>query len=656
MRGDYFETNVLRSIIVNTGAVLSFPGPGKVRDVEGRGGTIVEGGDVETLRMLDGTTFAASINWNGSAASSYFTWVHQTLELNNCNLNVFVDADALIEPGQEFQITARHSAPSASGTFNGLPEGARFILGGHVFTVTYQGGPIGNAISLIADTPFVWDGGGSGNVLGTPSNWEWDLAPIPGSALTFPANVSKLGLINAFDPGTAFRSLTFTGPSYLLVGNSFHLTEGIYNDVASGDTTISADFVASGNFTSRVGSASRLLLEGSVTGSATWNKMGTGTLRFTGALSNSQFAVLVREGELELDKPSGVNAISRALEIGDGINDVRATLLGAHQIADGAFVTIHNRARLDLNGNDETIDQLQGDGTVSLDGRFVPGRSGRLTVSNGVFSGSIVGDGRLTKAGSSFSTLSLSGHSTFSGLTTLSGGTLFVEGTQTNSPIRLDAGLLGGRGHVGTITGNLGGVVQPGFGGAAFQNRLDSRSVAFNSATTFRPLLTSSNPGFETGYLQVTGTVSLGGCVLSVDLFGQFKPTNGASFLILDNDGTDPIVGTFGGLPEGAIFGGEGLPFRISYVGGTGNDVVITRVAAPATTLGAITRLGNGQMRIDGLGINGVVYPIQAASNLNPVIFWTTVGNGTGDASGLFRFIDTGASNRPKRFYRAVSP
>jgi hypothetical protein len=54
--------------------------------------------------------------------------------------------------------------------------------------------------------------------------------------------------------------------------------------------------------------------------------------------------------------------------------------------------------------------------------------------------------------------------------------------------------------------------------------------------------------------------------------------------------------------------------------------------------------------------VNGQSYPIQAASNLNPVIFWTNVGSGTGDARGLFRFIDVGASNRSMRYYRAVSP
>jgi autotransporter-associated beta strand protein len=351
-----------------------------------------------------------------------------------------------------------------------------------------------------------------------------------------------------------------------------------------------------------------------------------------------------------------VDAISASLQVGDGTNDVRVTLLADHQIADGAGVTIRNRARLDLNGNDEAIGQLQGEGTVSLDGRFVPGRAGRLTVNGGSFSGAIVGDGGLTKAGSSFSSLSLFGPNTFSGMTIISAGTLSVEGTQVDSPIRLDGGILRGRGSVGTITGNTGGTLQPGSGLADFQVALHSRDIALNPTTTFRSFLTSIDPGYENHKLQVNGVVSLGGSVLSVDLNGNFKPAPGRSFLIIDNDGSDPVVGTFAGLPEGAVFGGDGLPFQVSYVGGTGNDVVLTRVATPSSTLSSITALSNGQVRIEGLGIGGVVYSIQAASNLNPVILWTPVGNGTGNANGIYQYLDTSAPQRPMRFYRAVSP
>lgn len=654
--GRFIGTDVFGPIIANTGTVVRAEGFAGISDLEVRGGTFIPGfatvdGDV---RLLEGSTFVVTIAFNAGPGEAVATTMSglNSLELAGCTLDLRVSSGTVIEPGATFSIIGKDpGSPPTVGTFNNLPDGARFVADGHAFTITY-----GQSVALRADAPFVWDGGGSGNVWGTAANWEADLAPIPGSALLFPANVSKLGMINAFDAGTSFRSLTFGAPSYLIVGNLFRLTEGIYNDVASGDTRITADFTTSGNFTSRVSSASRLWLEGAATGSAAWRKTGTGTLRFAGTLANSQSSVVVSEGEVELDKTPGVNAISGGLTIGDGTNDVRVTLLSEHQIADGATVTIRNRGRLDLNGNDEAIDRLQGEGTVSLDSRLGFGRSARLTVNSGSFSGAIVGDGGLTKVGSSFSTLSLAGPSTFSGMTIVSGGTLSVEGTQVHSPIRLDGGTLRGRGSVGTITGNLGGTLQPGSGGADFQVALHSLDVALNAITTFRALLTSIDPGYENHKLEVSGAVNLGGSVLVVDLSGAFKPASGRNFVIIDNDGNDPVIGTFAGLPEGAVFGGDGLPFRISYTGGTGNDVVITRVAAPASTLSAITALGDGQVRVEGLGIGGVIYPIQAASNLNPVIFWTNVGNGTGDASGRFQFIDTSASNRPMRFFRAVSP
>jgi autotransporter-associated beta strand protein len=592
--------------------------------------------------------------------------VGKSLELAGCTLDLQVLSDVQITNGTRLVMVDVYSAAPTVGTFDGLPEGTRFLADGYAFTITYQGGAHSNSVVLTVNAPFIWDGGGSGNLWGTASNWVGDVAPISGSDLVFPDGVSKLGMINAFDPGSSFRSLTFTGPSYLLVGNSFGLTEGIYNDAVSGDTTITADITLtpvpfSGEITCRVSSASRLSLEGGVTANAGWRKTRTGTLRLAGTAPNSLATMLVWEGELELDKTPGVNAISGgfgALSIGDGTNEARVILLGDEQIADDKLVILRGPARLDLNGHDESIGRLEGDGTVVLNSRLIPGdlnRSSRLTVTQGTFAGTITGQGGLTKTGV-WAALWLTGHNTYSGPTVLNGGTLVVDGVQTNSPIRLDGGLLCGLGRVGTLTGNLGGTVQPGVTALVFENRFFCQDVAFTSTTTFRPLLTSQDPGFENSQLQVTGTVDLGGSTLGVELFQNFKPTNGLSFLIIDNDGADPVVGTFAGLPEGAVFGGGGLPFRISYVGGTGNDVVITRVAAPASTLSSITALGNGQMRVEGLGIGGVIYPIQAATNLNPIIFWTNVGDATANVNGLFQFIHTGAPNQPMRFYRAVSP
>src|SRR5262249_31904351 len=60
---------------------------------------------------------------------------------------------------------------------------------------------------------------------------------------------------------------------------------------------------------------------------------------------------------------------------------------------------------------------------------------------------------------------------------------------------------------------------------------------------------------------------------------GLFQGALNQQFMIIDNQGPSPIVGTFAGLPEGQTFtASNNLTYKISYVGGTGNDVVLTQV------------------------------------------------------------------------------
>lgn len=49
----------------------------------------------------------------------------------------------------------------------------------------------------------------------------------------------------------------------------------------------------------------------------------------------------------------------------------------------------------------------------------------------------------------------------------------------------------------------------------------------------------------------------------------------GDTFTIISNNGTNPVQGTFKDLPEGAEVTVSGATFKISYVGGDGNDVVL---------------------------------------------------------------------------------
>ncbi|MCA0232705.1 MAG: hypothetical protein LCH91_19720, partial [Bacteroidetes bacterium] len=106
-------------------------------------------------------------------------------------------------------------------------------------------------------------------------------------------------------------------------------------------------------------------------------------------------------------------------------------------------------------------------------------------------------------------------------------------------------------------------------------------SIAINGTTL------GNGTGSTYSQLKVTGAVNLAG----VDLLftGSYVPTGGETFTILDNDGAENIEETFTGLAEGATipnFRGSGLAATISYVGGSGNDVVIT-VASPCPTAAA---------------------------------------------------------------------
>src|SRR5262249_20734986 len=70
----------------------------------------------------------------------------------------------------------------------------------------------------------------------------------------------------------------------------------------------------------------------------------------------------------------------------------------------------------------------------------------------------------------------------------------------------------------------------------------------------------------------------------TLDLALGFTPARGNTFTIIDNTGTAPVSGTFARLPEGGTTTVNGTTFRISYVGGTGNDVVLTVDRGVTTT------------------------------------------------------------------------
>jgi hypothetical protein len=104
-------------------------------------------------------------------------------------------------------------------------------------------------------------------------------------------------------------------------------------------------------------------------------------------------------------------------------------------------------------------------------------------------------------------------------------------------------------------------------------------SLAVNAGGTFRVHLNGTTTGTQYDQLRlnnVTSTITLAG---TLDIIAAAGLASGSTFRILDNSLSNAaITGNFAGLPQNAEFYEDGQWWRISYTGGTGNDVELTRI------------------------------------------------------------------------------
>jgi fibronectin-binding autotransporter adhesin len=189
---------------------------------------------------------------------------------------------------------------------------------------------------------------------------------------------------------------------------------------------------------------------------------------------------------------------------------------------------------------------------------------------------------RVIKNGSGTLTLAPSASSSeYNGPITINAGIVSIE-SLFYAPVDLTGGLLTSEGDSASVfsINASGGILDPG----QTPNLLHVTDYVTLTANTTL-LVDLNGTSMVTGYdqLQIEGPVNLGGSQLQVRL--GFTPTAGDSFTIIWHDGTTPIIGTFNGLPEGATFTVGTTQFAISYVGGDGNDVVLTVQAPTALSL-----------------------------------------------------------------------
>ena len=399
------------------------------------------------------------------------------------------------------------------------------------------------------------------------------------------ANVASGGTISVIGV-----SVASTGTATLNVNGGSVATEDINIGVVSG---------THGTVNVYSGSA-----DAGYAGISVGTKGGTGILNVYGGTASGAFVNIggldssanVYGGVLRVGSASV--ASSNSLSLFDGsVNIMRdATISGTTNIVSGTFqvggvLTVDAGGVLNLTGGSVQVDQPrsrelasatlnvgEGAGAGALSAQ-VRG-SGTSTVNfnhTGTVQVSLplIGSLQVNKLGSG--TTILEGVSTYTGSTTVNAGSLLVNGSIT-SPITVNGGSLGGSGTTGAVTINSGGTLTPG-NSPGILNVVGTLSLNQNS--TYFIELNDPTLGMQYDQTNVTGSVTLSDPILSLQV--GFSPVIGTSFTIINNDSSDSILGTFKGLGEGETLSAGGSIFSISYVGNTGNDVVLTAVPELST-------------------------------------------------------------------------
>jgi autotransporter-associated beta strand protein len=609
------------------------------------------------LTLNTSTTFIAKLN--GTNAGVTYDQLKVNGSVNLSNAAPVLTLGYVPAPGDSFIIIDNDGSDAITNTFNGLPESSVLSVGTNQFQISYVGGSGNDVVLRVPLTPIrttrIWDGGGSNNRWSNPTNWVNDFSPTPGDDLIFPVGAAQTIVSNDFPADTVFHSIIVGAGGYTFQGTRVTLNAGLTATNNLGVTSFQCPILLASNQTFTATSAilaTQFSLQGAIetagkelalSGPGIWQVsakvQGSGALTKSGSGSLNLYASNTLAGPIQIL----AGRVTTYDDYGLGASNAPST------VAAGATLVLANPGTL---GEPVTLA-----GDLIAGGPGTRAMSGNLTLSTATariqadipltINGVISGTGGFAMVGSNV--LVLNAANSYSGTTTISNGTLLVNGNQPSTEIVLAGGTLGGSGTVGRITSVSGGVVSPG----ASPGVLNSSNLTLNAAATLRVELNGPAVGVGYDQLNVTGSVSLAGCALN--LLTGFTPAIGAAFTIINNDLADPVVGNFNGLVSGATFTDSGMAFQINYAGGSGNDVVLTRVNPPAQ-LGNVTRLTNSWMQIQGLGTSNLSYTIQAATNLNPVIAWSSLGLVTANSNGVFNFTDTNAPLFPMRFYRAFSP
>ncbi len=411
-----------------------------------------------------------------------------------------------------------------------------------------------------------------------------------------PVSIGGSGTLDLNNKNEALGAVTFDGGGTLKTGTGTVTLGGDITVTANNGTPLITGNIitgASGTRTVTVPNGTAavdLQIDATLAGGARFVIGGAGAVVLNGDSATFAAGVTVPiGGDVRIGHQNALGGATSTLFLNGGTLTSQGTFTGVAAIP----------APMSLGGN-ATLAGSDAEWLGSVGFAFAGPQSRTLTVNNQTtFSGNLGsgtgGDDTLTVNGTGV--LILKGLTNALSVLNVNGGSVSLEAGLTaiaGGGVTVNAGgMLKGN---GTIAGDLfvaDGSVRPGT--VADGTAILSVGAFTLGSTGILGIQLAGAASGDYDALNVTGSVSLGGS-LAVSLSGGFTPGARDVFTILLNDGdgtTDPLTSIFTGLAEGDVVPNSGGLF-ISYIGGDGNDIILTAVPEPgsaALLLGGLAAL-----------------------------------------------------------------
>lgn len=476
------------------------------------------------------------------------------------------------------------------------------------------------AISLIfgaADTfaaERVWTGDGSDNNLATAANWQGGVAPVDGDSLVF-NDSNTLEVNNNLAGSVTINGITKSSNSVSIHGNSLSIAGTLSGTILFYVPVVISDSVTIlhyAGFQESISGSAGITLDSAYDPGAYQSAQvyfHADNSGFTGSLT-------AINGSFTGFHPGGFGSGVAPLSITNGtvvfcVSKTQDTVIGRSAVFEEEVSIVTIACDYDQSKQVRKV-ILSGDVTVQgtaifqgyADLRLTGSLTGGITLSSTSTADLILPDGQVITTPARTVTVTDQGDCPSGSIRAIDRFYINANCPHAGNSISV-YGFLGGSGFMGNIYVRSGGIIGPGNS----PGTLSTSSLTFDEGGIYEFEVAGAGQG-EYDRINVTGTVTLGNGTLRVVPLNNFQPRAGQSFIIISNDGSDAVNGTFAGLAEGATVsvGGRAM-FTISYKGGDGNDVVLTALpSGPGKTGSQPASIGLGYQIAAGAAVAAVLF------------------------------------------------